>query len=178
MGASDLKPHGYPTAQVIQDFEFMMYCGGKGGGSMAQYMNTTRVIFKVKNNRFTVRNRLLLLFNEVFEVYQDAGAAPLGGRIAGPRLPMWWAAVADPDAITDQQVIDRGDMTDAELPYYVTLDESDLPQPIDPAFDGNTYVVIVWKDPSAVGYAYGLTNEDGDPTANLIVVDYQQDIKI
>lgn len=178
MGASDLQAAGYPTAQVIQDYEMMMYCGGKGGGGMANFMNTQRAVYKIRNNRFTVKNRLLLLYNETFEVNVDGGPQMFGGRILGARLPIYWAAVADPAAITNEQVIARGDVTNVALPYYMTLEDDDLPQPNDPAWDGHTYVILVWTDPNAVSQSYDLFNEDGQQTANLVVVDYQQDVKI
>lgn len=178
MGASDRQAAGYPTTQVIQDYEVMLFCGGKGGGSQANFLGTQRAVFKIKNNRFTVRNRLLLLYNDTFEVYSDGGDNSMGGRNIGTRLPIYWAAVANPAAITNNQVIARGDVTNAALPYYMTLEEDDLPQPTDPAWDGHTYVILVWADPAAVSYSYGVLNEDGQQTANLVVVDYQQDIKI
>lgn len=178
MGASDRQAAGYPTAQVIQDYEFMMYCGGRGGGSLANFLGTQRAVYKVKNNKFTVRNRLLLLYNETFEVNADAGSDGFGGRYAGARLPLYWAAVTNPALITNDQVIARGDVTNAALPYYMTLEEDDLPQPTDAGWDGNTYVIMVWTDPAAVSYSFDTLNEDGQQTANLVVVDYQQDVRI
>lgn len=178
MSATDKQAPGYPAAHVIQDYEVMLYCGGMGGGGGADFLGTQRAVYKIKNNKFTVRNRLLLLYNEQFEVNVDAGANGFGGRNVGARLPIYWAAVANPAAITNAQVIARGDVTNVALPYYMTLDESDLPQPTDPAWDGNTYVILVWTDPNAVSYSYQILNEDGSQTANLVVVEYQQDVRI
>ena len=178
MGASDLQAAGYPTAQVIQDYEVMLYCGGKGGAGPANYLGTQRAIYKIKNNKFTVKNRLLLLYNDQFEVNADGGPDGLGGRLVGTRRPIYWAAVADPAAITNDQVIARGDVTNVALPYYMTLEADDLPQPTDPGWNGHTYVILVWTDPTAVSYSAGVLNEDGVQTANLVVVDYQQDVRI
>lgn len=178
MGASDLQAAGYPTAQAIQDYEVMLFCGGKGGGNMANYLGTQRAVYKIRNNKFTVKNRLLLLYNETFEVNVDAGPGFAGGRNVGARLPIYWAAVANPALISNEQVIARGDVTNVALPYYMTLEDDDLPQPTDPAWDGHTYVILVWTDPLAVSYSYGILNEDGQQTANLVVVDYQQDVRI
>lgn len=178
MGASDLQAAGYRTASTIKDFEYVQYCGGKGGGGLAKFLNTQRAIVKIKNNPFTVRNELLLLLNEIFEVNADGGDAGGGDRYAGARQPLYWAAVADPAAITNAQVIARNDRTDSELPYYVTLDHDDLPQPDQAGWAGFTYVVIVWELVGAVSYSAGVLNDDGQQTAEVVVIDYQQDVKI
>lgn len=180
MGASDLNAAGYRSATVIKDFEFVQYCGGMGGGNFALLMNTQRAIFKIKNNPFTVRNEKLILLNEQFTVNVNAGANGMGGYNEGARLPLYWAATHDPAAITDAQIIARNNVIPSTTapPYYVTMEADDLPQPINPGWAGFTYVIIHWTDPTAVSQWAQVLNEDGVQTAPLVVMDYQQDVKI
>lgn len=178
MSASDLQKKGYPTAASIQDFEYTQYCGGAGAG-VCPLLVPDRLVYKVKNSRFTTYNRMLLIYNENFEVYSDGGAStPSPCRSEGVLKNVYMMAVADPDAVTNADVMAQGSLITDPIPYYLTFEADDLPQPIDPAFDGFTYIVVTWEGTGVV-WSYALAkNEDGEDAPAMQTVDYQQDLRI
>lgn len=167
MGASDIQPIGRPRTEVKKDFEYFIYCGGKGGGSGLEKTGQVFYKFLVKNDKFSVRNNRLVINNVNFVVYKEAtynGFAwvPVPGSEATLRA---WAFTDDLASGTesDKKYMAGGIPLPGPPPYDIVFEGrkpgapfvlGDLPQPGDPGYKAFSSIYLFWDSTDYWWYGY------------------------
>lgn len=151
----DRLPGGFPKPIIKNDYEYRLYCGGMGGGGCVLPVGVDRVTWSIENDPFAVRNRLLLLRNENrIQFHSDAGPSGFCAHTAGTLQQYWVAVSVDGNLTVDEikaQNVIGGLEGFLELAFY-EFDDTFLPQPDNPLYDGNTYVTVYWGNANFVGF--------------------------
>lgn len=171
MSGSGRRDRAFPVNELDRDWTFFNDFGGKGGGSTecAQPIGSDRGVIGLENGIFRVYNRLL-----IFEIHIPEFALPYtdGGPIQrdfledcdhskDQRVPIHVAVSSDPN-LSEDKILEQ----DRQIPTSWTPSDPALvftyrdfteqgakgfiPQPTDPAYDGNTYFTLYWGDPNYV----------------------------
>jgi len=153
--AGDRVPGGFPKPIIKSDYEYRLYCGGKGGGGCPVLVGVDRTTWAIENDPFAVRNRLLVLKDDgTKQFYKDAGPTAFCDHSEGEKQPFWVAVSVDGvltvDEIKAQNV--QGGLQAYGTTQFYEFDDTLLPQPSDAGYAGVTYVTVYWGDANYVGF--------------------------
>lgn len=151
MGATDVTKKGYPKNLVRgNDFSYSPGCGGAGGGSCVLPASFRYIYWPIYGTNFVVYNRKLTLLNTDFASYANAGnngfcpnsnGASQDYDIILAYQPPGFSGT--PDVLDEDQVVSRVTISaGASLPFEVTFEDREIPQPDSLLWGGIVYVVI------------------------------------
>lgn len=155
MGQFDREKKGRPTTTIKKDWEYQIYCGGKGGGGGLVQTGKYAYHFGVTNNEFAVRNLRRQIKNKSFNIYHSATYdSGLGRWVPVPgsevRLRAWVFPQSIPTADESRADYNNGGiLTPAVAPYIIDFAEDDLPQPGEPDYIPRmSEVYLFWGNPN------------------------------
>ena len=172
------KDRAYPRTTKkelapIYIFAEQVCAGGKGGGGWFYPIGTEMAILEYRVSKFDVFNRKLILKNNNFNLYRDAGADPSGPwgteRLPGD-LAHWWLGFSSVNTLTGEEIVQQGNRITSEAPFDLEIDYKKLPQPTDAGWDNKIYIYLFWGDPTLLLF---MRSE-----ADLEVVKHDYDEKI
>lgn len=148
MGATDVTKKGYPKNQVRgSDFSYSPGCGGIGGGSCVLPATFRYIYWPIYGTNFAVYNRKLTLLNTTFKSNLNAGNNGFCPNSNGASQdydillcyqPPDFSGVLDPVNIVGRATVPAA----ATLPFEVTFEGDQIPQPSSLLWGGIVYVVI------------------------------------
>lgn len=154
------------------NYLFFVYCGGSGGGGCVLPLGVTGVTYPVKIPKFITRNTKLVFENPEFigiRIYTDAGPSGFCANSLGSEVPFYMALSVD-GIMTDAEIVAQGVQLSGTLPYSIEFTELKIPQPTNPAWNGNIYVHIYWGN---AGYLNGAGGLPDDSTLQITKHDYE-----
>lgn len=187
--SGDRKQRAFPVNELDRDWTFFSDFGGKGGGlPCPEPLGTDRNVLSFENDPFMVYNRLLILtvdFGFDTLVWTDGGADANCSNTKDTRVPVY-VAVSSSSNLTEAEIKEQDRIVPASFsssddPLFFTYrDRTEdgaigfIPQPTDPAFDGNTYVTLYWGDPSYVTNSGTLPGTGSFDEIGAIKEDYEE----
>lgn len=149
MGARDIPVQGYPKNLVRgSDFDYSPGCGGSGGGSCTLPAGFRYIWWRIYATSFVVRNRKFTLLNTDFKSYLNAGSDGICANSEGASQDYDVLLVyqADGGIFVEDDVAARVTIPGAQtLPFELTFEGDQIPQPTHPSWGGIFYVVIDLK---------------------------------
>lgn len=149
MGATDVTKKGYPKNLVRgSDFSYSPGCGGMGGGSCTDPANFRYIWWRIFATNFVVHNRKLTLLNTTFKSYANAGSngSCANSNGASQDYDVLLVYQADGGIFVEDDVTSRVTIPGGEtLPFEVTFEGDEIPQPDSEKWTGIFYVVIDLK---------------------------------
>lgn len=174
MSNSGFCPVGRPDAMLEDaNYLFFVYCGGMGGGGCVFPIGVTGITYPVKIPKFITRNTKLIFENPEFSgirIYTDAGPSGFCDHSIGTDVPFYMALSVDGN-LTPEQIMRQGVQLSGPTPYSIEFTEKKIPQPTDPAWNGNIYVQLYWGN---AGYINGIgTQVPTDSSLKITKHDYE-----
>jgi hypothetical protein len=142
--AEDIKSQGFFTNTIKgNDLSYSPGCGGYG--ALACYLPAAfrYMAYKIPASYFVVKNRQLILQNNSFKTYIDAGYNGICDHSNGASadydvyLAYDWNGTFDINKITTVAHI----LGATTLPFYMKFDDTQLPQPDNLAWTGFIWVI-------------------------------------
>jgi hypothetical protein len=144
MGAQDVKSQGFFTNNTKgNDFAYSPGCGGSGAVMCHLPASFRYMAYKIPASAFVVKNRQLILQNNGFKQYYDAGFDGICGHSNGASanydvyLAYDWNGTFDITKTTNKVRI----LGTATLPFYMTFNDAQLPQPDNIKWTGYIWVI-------------------------------------
>lgn len=149
MGAQDIKIVGYPKNLVRgNDFGYSPGCGGMGGGSCILPAAFSYIWWRQYATSYITRNRRFTLLNIEFKSYLNAGSDGIcpNSNGASQDYDIVLSYAADPLDFSEANEAGRITIPGAQtLPFEVTFENDQIPQPADPRWNGIFTVIIDLK---------------------------------
>lgn len=175
-GSQTRETVGFPSNQVKGwDWRFNPGCGGSGAGSCVLPASYSYIYWPVKVNPFSRRNNLLVLRDDFWLPFTNAGNDGLcpnseGTRVAFDVLLFYEQPVGALDRSLATGIINvpaGGPL--GGLPIILEFGEKQLPQPTHPDYERRIWVVI---DLGATGYMTGGVAQTAE-VMQTIKLDYE-----
>lgn len=155
-GSQTRENVGFPSNQVKGwDFRFNPGCGGSGAGFCYLPAVYSYIYWSIKVNPFSRRNNKLVLRDDTWLPFTNAGNNGLCPNSEGSRVPFDVLLFYEKPVGTLDRSLATGIInvpTSTALPFTLEFGEELLPQPISPDYERRIWVVI---DLGATGYMTG-----------------------
>lgn len=152
MGSQVTNDQGFPSLRSKgDDYFYNPGCGGKGAGGCPVPISWTYMYWTVKVPQFAVRNRHLVLLNDSFMAYNDAGPDGFGCNDSqgttsyGYTVYLLYALPSSPSSATfaANAVSKKVISAPATTPFQLNFDAPNLiPQQANPSWVGTITVVL------------------------------------
>lgn len=138
---------GFP-ANVVKgdDFNWSPGCGGKGAGQCYPAASFSYMYWSIKVNPFSRRNTLLVLQNNGFIPYFDAGSDGFCDHSDGAQAPfdvyLFYEQPTGTKLDTSQAVAHVAVPNTATLPFNIEFLEANIPQPVNVDYERKIWVAV------------------------------------
>ncbi len=146
MGSQTREDVGFPSNQVKgDDYRYNPGCGGSGAGVCVLPAAFSFVYWSIKVNPFSSRNNMLVLHDDDFLVYTNAGSDGIcpnsnGSRVAFDVLLFYQSPAAGiNEALATAKV---NVPTSQALPFDIEFTEGKIPQPTNVLYERKIWVAI------------------------------------
>lgn len=163
MGEFNREPLGFPNGQIKgTDWSYYPGSGGLGAGACFLPAGFSYIYWPVKVNPFSVRNNRLVLKDEDFFPYTNAGFDGICANSNGSKMPFdVYTLVAAPTSGLDTSLA-KGRvsvLSTQTLPFEVEFLAAQLPQPSDAGYAGRIWIAVDIKQTGLMIGAYTQTSE-------------------